>query len=618
MPGGGAAWPAAYRHRGRPLCRRAAGGDQAAQPHVAQRARPGWLDHPRRRPRRADSRHQFPARHASPRGACLIPPSLSWSTLMQWYLNLKLMQKLVIAFGAGALLTLIVGVLAVLRLQQMAHVTEDLYKNRLLAIDYLAKASSYMITHARGQVSLPSLLDDRERRAVLQRNVEREAQISELVAAYEATDLSAEERAMYSQIQTLYRQYLELSRGVIEASNRGDMERLREITTGEFRTVVQAISNDIIKLIDSAARTAERSMREARDVADTTLMIMLAAIAFAVLVAILMGLLLARHVTRLLGGEPDYATAVAQKVAAGDLSIEVRVSNDNSLLAAMKSMVERLTQVIGEVRASADALASASEQVSAASTTLSQNSTEQAASVEETSAAIEQIAATVAQNAENAQVTDNMATQSANEAREGGRTVKETVDAMTHIAEKVKIIDAIAYQTNLLALNAAIEAARAGDHGKGFAVVAAEVRKLAGRSQVAAHEISQVARNSVELAERAGQLLDEMVPGIKKTSDLVQEISAASVEQSSGVGEINAAIGQLSQITQQNAAASEELAATAEEMSNQAEQLQRSVSFFQLTRATTHPAKVASPKTMSPVPRSESPVDGNSGDFIQF
>src|SRR5690606_22567634 len=141
-----------------------------------------------------------------------------------------------IAFGAGALLTLIVGVLAVLRLQQMAHVTEDLYKNRLLAIDYLAKASSYMITHARGQVSLPSLLDDRERRAVLQRNVEREAQISELVAAYEATDLSAEERAMYSQIQTLYRQYLELSRGVIEASNRGDMERLREITTARKST----------------------------------------------------------------------------------------------------------------------------------------------------------------------------------------------------------------------------------------------------------------------------------------------------------------------------------------------------------------------------------------------
>src|SRR5690606_17968189 len=141
MPGGGAAWPAAYRHRGRPLCRRAAGGDQAAQPHVAQRARPGWRDHPRRRPRRAASRPPLPAGHAPPRGAGLSPPRVAWRTLMQWYLNLHLMQELVRAFGAGALLTLVVRVVAVLRLQQMAHVTEDLYKTRLLAIDYLAKAS---------------------------------------------------------------------------------------------------------------------------------------------------------------------------------------------------------------------------------------------------------------------------------------------------------------------------------------------------------------------------------------------------------------------------------------------------------------------------------------------
>src|SRR5690606_22850651 len=227
-----------------------------------------------------------------------------------------------------------------------------------------------------------------------------------------------------------------------------DMERLRELTTGEFRTVVQSMSNDVIKLMEFSSETAEQSMREASEVADLTLTMMLVAIAIAVLLAIVMGLLLARHVTRQLGGEPDYATAVAQQVAAGDLTVEVRVSNDNSLLASMKVMVERLTQVIGEVRSSAAALASASEQGSAA-TTLSQNSTEQAASVEETSAAIEEIAATVAQNAENAQVTDNMATQSANEAREGGRTVKATVDAMKDIAEKVRIIDAIAYQTNL-------------------------------------------------------------------------------------------------------------------------------------------------------------------------
>jgi methyl-accepting chemotaxis protein len=190
--------------------------------------------------------------------------------------------------------------------------------------------------------------------------------------------------------------------------------------------------------------------------------------------------------------------------------------------------------------------------------------------------------ASVAQNTENAKVTDGMATKAAQEANEGGEAVKATVAAMTQIAKKIGIIDDIAYQTNLLALNAAIEAARAGEHGKGFAVVAAEVRKLAERSQVAAQEIGEVASSSVELAQRAGHLLDQMVPNIRKTSDLVQEITAASEEQAAGLSQINSAVGQMNQTTQHNASSSEELAATAEEMSGQAEQLQQVVGFFKL------------------------------------
>ncbi|MET0547953.1 MAG: methyl-accepting chemotaxis protein [Xanthomonas sp.] len=287
-------------------------------------------------------------------------------------------------------------------------------------------------------------------------------------------------------------------------------------------------------------------------------------------------------------GPLNEAGAVLKAIEAGDLTRVADVQGQGQLKELCESVnatVARLAQVVGEVNINAEALASASEQVSATAQSLSQAASEQAAGVEETSASLEQMTASIAQNTENAKVTDSMAAKAAREANEGGDAVRSTVAAMKQIAQKIGIIDDIAYQTNLLALNAAIEAARAGEHGKGFAVVAAEVRKLAERSQVAAQEIGQVAESSVELAENAGKLLDQMVPSIRRTSDLVQEITAASEEQTSGVGQINAAVGQLNQTTQQAAANSEELAATAEEMSGQAEQLQQLMSFFRTNQA---------------------------------
>jgi methyl-accepting chemotaxis protein len=294
------------------------------------------------------------------------------------------------------------------------------------------------------------------------------------------------------------------------------------------------------------------------------------------------------------GASIDDVVRVMGAMSEGDLTQTIDKHYEGAfgeLKEYANNTVAKLSHVVAEVNTNAEGLAAASEEVSATAQSLAQAASEQAASVEETSASVEQMTASVAQNTDNAKVTDAMASRAAKEATEGGDAVRSTVAAMKQIAAKVLIIDDIAYQTNLLALNAAIEAARAGEHGKGFAVVAAEVRKLAERSQIAAQEIGEVATGSVQLAEQAGQMLGSMVPNIKKTSDLVQEITAASEEQSSGLAQINAAISQLSQTTQQNAAGSEQLASTAEEMSSQAEELQQAMSFF----------KVAGASRMAPV-----------------
>ncbi|WP_411822470.1 methyl-accepting chemotaxis protein [Leptospira sp. 'Mane'] len=244
--------------------------------------------------------------------------------------------------------------------------------------------------------------------------------------------------------------------------------------------------------------------------------------------------------------------------------------------------VSKLSEVVNDVNGRADSIANAADQVNSAAQLISQASVEQAAGVEETSASMEQMTISISQNNENAKITDRIATKTASTAKEGGEAVKAMIIAMNDIVDKISIIDSITDQTNLLALNAAIEAARTGEMGRGFAVVAAEVRNLAERSQVAAQEIGEVAKNSVLLAEKAGNYLNEIVPDIKRTSDLVRDISASSEEQSTGVRQINSAVTQLSQTTQANASSSEELASTAEEMTGQAIQLQKTMAFFKV------------------------------------
>ena len=438
-------------------------------------------------------------------------------------------------------------------------------------------------------------------------------------------------------------QFIAIDDRLREAIRSHDQSKASELSAGEGRVLAIDLDKQLVTIVDSLSEhMAQREVDDQREYESSRLLLM-GATTLSLVVAIAMGVWIASNIGRGLRkaialadavalGDLDQNIAVgsndeikdlvdalnrmtanlrmttqcADQIADGDLTAVTRRLSDKDVLGmALERMLERLQSVVGQCLSAADNVSSGSQQLAASAEELSQGATEQAAAAEQASASMEQMASNIKQNADNASQTETIARQSALDAQKSGEAVGRAVQAMQTIAEKITIVQEIARQTDLLALNAAVEAARAGEHGRGFAVVASEVRKLAERSQTAAAEISTVSSQTARAAKEAGEMLARLVPDIKKTAELVTEITASCREQDIGADQINQAIQQLDKVTQQTASASEEMSATSEELSAQAEQLQSSIAFFRLEASASAPAMpiAQSVKIAAPRPR---------------
>ncbi len=498
---------------------------------------------------------------------------------------MKFTIKLKLGIAFALLITLLLGTAgyAVISLAELNHAVVAMTKGPVTRLELVQNINIAQLQSIRQQKNMLGADTPADLQTARSKGDEARVALKEALDA--ALAISTEEgRPRWLKIQALAEDANAADDRVRALMQSGALDQAERVSVTEGRQAANALDDAVEELVTLSKQQLADAISDEQASYETTRNVMLTvsavAAAIALLAAIWISLTISRGLLR--------ATTAVRTVAEGDLTSTAEITQKDEigeLLGHVNAMIERLRGVVADALAASDNVSSGSQELSSSSEQLSQGATEQASSAEEASASMEEMAANIKQNADNAAQTEKIARQSAKDAEASGEAVGRAVGAMRTIAEKISIVQEIARQTDLLALNAAVEAARAGEHGKGFAVVASEVRKLAERSQAAAAEISALSGETVQVATEAGDMLNRLVPDIRKTAELVAEISAACREQDIGASQINEAIQQLDKVTQQNAGASEEMSATSEELAAQAEELQASIAFFRVDNA---------------------------------